>query len=172
MLGERLNRVRRMYGRAGLSGSLRLLVNGGPDPVIIEVAGDVEGPWSCWDGCRLDVDRHDVGDRGRCPRPGGQRGPGAHGVSRWLDSSMLTAAAVGTWPADHIVTAVRQRVIRERKGRRGHTIDPAWTNRRLLRAGNTLGLRAPARLRSTLEPTTPPTGSVPPGASRNSSARC
>ncbi len=46
---------------------------------------------------------------------------------------------------------MRQRVIREAKGRRGRSIDPAWTNRRLLlRAGNTLSPRALARLKATL----------------------
>ena len=53
--------------------------------------------------------------------------------------------------ANDMVTAVRQRVIREQKGRRGRGIDPAWTNRRLLlRAGNTLSPRALARLKATL----------------------
>jgi transposase len=42
-----------------------------------------------------------------------------------------------------MVTAVRQRVFREQKGRRGRTEDPAWVNRRLLlRAGDTLSPRA------------------------------
>jgi transposase len=42
-------------------------------------------------------------------------------------------------------------VIREAKGRRGRSIDPAWTNLRLLlRAGNTLSPRALARLKATL----------------------
>jgi transposase len=46
---------------------------------------------------------------------------------------------------------MRQRIVREAKGRRGRGIDPAWTNRRLLlRAGNTLGPRALARLQATL----------------------
>jgi transposase len=50
-----------------------------------------------------------------------------------------------------MVTAVRQRVIREQKGRRGRLADPAWVNRRLLlRAGNTLSDRALARLKATL----------------------
>jgi transposase len=53
--------------------------------------------------------------------------------------------------ANDMLTQVRQRVIREQKGRRGHGIDPAWTNRRLLlRAGNTLSPRALARLKATL----------------------
>jgi transposase len=53
--------------------------------------------------------------------------------------------------ANDTVTQVRQRVIRETKGRRGRLEDPAWVNRRLLlRAGNTLSLRALARLRATL----------------------
>jgi transposase len=53
--------------------------------------------------------------------------------------------------ANDMVTAVRQRVIRDRKGRRGRSVDPAWVNRRLLlRAGSTLGPRALARLKATL----------------------
>jgi transposase len=54
--------------------------------------------------------------------------------------------------ANDMVTAARQRVIREQKGRRGRLEDPAWVNRRLLlRAGNTLSSRALARLRATLQ---------------------
>ena len=50
-----------------------------------------------------------------------------------------------------MVTGVRQRVIREDKGRRGRSTDPAWVNRRLLlRAGNTLSPQALARLKATL----------------------
>jgi transposase len=53
--------------------------------------------------------------------------------------------------ANDTLTQVRQRIVREAKGRRGRGIDPAWTNRRLLlRAGNTLGPRALARLQATL----------------------
>jgi transposase len=53
--------------------------------------------------------------------------------------------------ANDTLTHVRQRVVRDRKGRRGRGVDPAWTNRRLLlRAGNTLGPRALARLKATL----------------------
>jgi transposase len=50
-----------------------------------------------------------------------------------------------------LLTQVRQRVVRDRKGRRGRGVDPAWTNRRLLlRAGNTLSSPALARLKTTL----------------------
>ena len=53
--------------------------------------------------------------------------------------------------ANDMLTAVRQRVVRDRKGRRGRGIDPAWTNRRLLlRAGDTLSPRALARLKAML----------------------
>jgi transposase len=53
--------------------------------------------------------------------------------------------------ANDMLTHVRQRVIREQKGRRGRGVDPAWVNRRLLlRAGDTLSDRALARLRATL----------------------
>ena len=69
----------------------------------------------------------------------------------------LPAAAVSVDPfhlvklANDMLTHVRQRVVREAKGRRGRGIDPAWTNRRLLlRAGNTLSPRALARLQATL----------------------
>jgi transposase len=69
----------------------------------------------------------------------------------------LPEAAVSVDPfhlvklANDVVTEVRQRVIREAKGRRGRSTDPAWTNRRLLlRAGNTLSPRALARLKATL----------------------
>jgi transposase len=69
----------------------------------------------------------------------------------------LPATAVSVDPfhlvklANDMVTHVRQRVVRDRKGRRGRGIDPAWTNRRLLlRAGDTLSPRALARLKATL----------------------
>jgi transposase len=69
----------------------------------------------------------------------------------------LPAAAVSVDPfhlvklANDMLTAVRQRVVRDRTGRRGCGIDPAWTNRRLLlRAGNTLSPPALARLKATL----------------------
>jgi transposase len=53
--------------------------------------------------------------------------------------------------ANDVVTEVRQRVIREQKGRRGRGVDPTWTHRRLLLcAGDTLSARALARLRATL----------------------
>ncbi|KGH44871.1 transposase [Modestobacter caceresii] len=53
--------------------------------------------------------------------------------------------------ANDTVTQVRQRVIRQGKGRRGRLEDPAWVNRRLLlRAGDTLRPRALARLKATL----------------------
>jgi transposase len=37
--------------------------------------------------------------------------------------------------ANNMVTAVRQRVVRDRTGRRGRGVDPAWVNRRLLLRG-------------------------------------
>jgi len=53
--------------------------------------------------------------------------------------------------ANDMLTQVRQRVIREHKGRRGRLADPAWVNRRLLlRAGNTLSPAALTRLKATL----------------------
>jgi transposase len=49
--------------------------------------------------------------------------------------------------ANTMLTEVRQRVQREQQGRRGMTVDPAWVNRRLLlRAGDTLSVKAHARL--------------------------
>ncbi len=69
----------------------------------------------------------------------------------------LPATAVSVDPfhlvklANDVVTEVRQRVMREQKGRRGRGVDPAWTHRRLLlRGGNTLSPRALARLKATL----------------------
>jgi transposase len=62
--------------------------------------------------------------------------------------------------ANDTLTAVRQRVTRDTKGRRGRGVDPAWTNRRLLlRAGNTLSLGGLARLRATLR-SDDPTGEI------------
>lgn len=53
--------------------------------------------------------------------------------------------------ANDAVTAVRQRLSRELKGRRGRGLDPAWANRRLLlRAGDTLSPQAVARLQRVL----------------------
>ncbi|MDQ3824715.1 MAG: transposase [Actinomycetota bacterium] len=67
----------------------------------------------------------------------------------------LPTAAVSVAPfhlvklANGMLPHVRQRVVRDRTGRRG--VDPAWTNRRLLlRAGNTLSAAAVARLKATL----------------------
>jgi len=49
--------------------------------------------------------------------------------------------------AGDMLTAVRQRVSRERKGRRGRAVDASWANRRLLlRAGDTLSPAARRRL--------------------------
>jgi len=62
--------------------------------------------------------------------------------------------------ANDMVTAVRQRVTRETKGRRGRLVDPAWVNRRLLlRVGDTLSPPALARLYATLR-TDDPTGEI------------
>lgn len=52
--------------------------------------------------------------------------------------------------AKDMVTTVRQRLIRQRLGRRGRKRDASWANRRLLlRAGNTLSPKALARLKQT-----------------------
>ena len=49
--------------------------------------------------------------------------------------------------ANQVLTEVRQRVAREQHGRRGRKVDPSWAHRRLLlRAGDTLGPKALARL--------------------------
>jgi transposase len=71
--------------------------------------------------------------------------------------AQLPHAAVGVDPfhlvklANDTLTAVRQRATREQHGRRGRSIEPAWTNRRLLlRAGNTLLAAGLARLKATL----------------------
>jgi transposase len=53
--------------------------------------------------------------------------------------------------ANDMVTEVRQRVARERHGRRGRNVDPAWAHRRmLLTAGDRLSARQLARLRRVL----------------------
>jgi transposase len=53
--------------------------------------------------------------------------------------------------ANDALTAVRQRVSREQKARRGRKIDASWANRRLLlRAGDTLSQSALRRLADTL----------------------
>lgn len=53
--------------------------------------------------------------------------------------------------ASDMLAQVRQRVIREQKGRPGRLVDPAWINRLLLlRAGNHLSPQALARLTATL----------------------
>jgi transposase len=77
------------------------------------------------------------------------------GVGTWLAArsaawrSAVEVVAIDL--ANDMLTQVRQRVVRDRKGRRDRGIDPAWTNRRLLlRAGNTLSPRALARLEATL----------------------
>ena len=53
--------------------------------------------------------------------------------------------------ANQVVTEVRQRAAREQHGHRGRATDAAWAHRRLLlRAGDTLGPKALARLKKTL----------------------
>jgi len=47
--------------------------------------------------------------------------------------------------ANDTVTAVRQRMVREHKGRRGRLVDPTWANRRLLLRGGELDPRCPPR---------------------------
>lgn len=65
----------------------------------------------------------------------------------------LPCAAVSVDPfhlvmlANAAMTAVRQRLVRDHKGRRGRLVDPAWANRRLLlRGANTLSPGGWARL--------------------------
>jgi transposase len=54
--------------------------------------------------------------------------------------------------ANDMVTEVRQRVARERHGRRGITADPVWAHRRmLLTAGDRLSARQLTRLREVLD---------------------
>jgi len=51
-----------------------------------------------------------------------------------------------------MLTDVRQRVQHEQQGRRGMKVDPAWAHRRLLlRAGNELGPKALARLKTVFD---------------------
>ena len=52
--------------------------------------------------------------------------------------------------ANDMVTAVRQRLSQQTKGRRGRTVDPSWSHRHLLlRAGDTLSVAGLARLKAT-----------------------
>jgi transposase len=72
----------------------------------------------------------------------------ASGVRDALPNARI---AVDRWHlvrlANDMVTEVRQRVARERHGRRGRTIDPAWAHRRmLLTAGNRLSRKQLHRL--------------------------
>jgi len=54
--------------------------------------------------------------------------------------------------ANKMLTDVRQRVQHEQQGRRGMKVDPAWAHRRLLlRAGNELGPKALARLKTVFD---------------------
>jgi len=62
--------------------------------------------------------------------------------------------------ANDMLTAVRQRLAREHKGRRGRLVDPAWANRRLLlRGADTLSTRGWARLERVFA-TDDPTGQL------------
>ena len=62
--------------------------------------------------------------------------------------------------ANDMLTAVRQRLAREHKGRRGRLVDPAWANRRLLlRGADTLSTRGWARLEQVFA-TDDPTGQL------------
>ena len=62
--------------------------------------------------------------------------------------------------ANQMVTDVRQRVSRDRHGRRGRKADPSWANRQLLlRAGDRFGDKARARL-DALFATDDPTGEI------------
>jgi transposase len=62
--------------------------------------------------------------------------------------------------ANKMLTDVRQRVQHEQQGRRGMRVDPAWAHRRLLlRAGNELGPKTLARLKTVFE-TDDPTNEI------------
>jgi transposase len=78
--------------------------------------------------------------------------PYASGVRAALPHARI---AVDHWHlvrlANEMVTEVRQRVARERHGRRGLKVDPVWAHRRmLLTAGDRLSRRQLARLREVL----------------------
>lgn len=75
--------------------------------------------------------------------------------------------------ANKMLTDVRQRVQHEQQGRRGMKVDPAWAHRRLLlRAGNDLGPKALARLKTVFE-TDDPTNEISAAwASRSSCVSC
>ena len=79
--------------------------------------------------------------------------PYASGVRAALPHARI---AVDHWHlvrlANDVVTEVRQRVARERHGRRGITADPVWAHRRmLLTAGDRLSARQLTRLREVLD---------------------
>ena len=79
--------------------------------------------------------------------------PYASGIRTALPHARI---AVDHWHlvrlANDMVTEVRQRVARERHGRRGIKADPAWAHRRmLLTAGNRLSRRQLTRLREVLD---------------------
>ena len=79
--------------------------------------------------------------------------PYASGIRTALPHARI---AVDHWHlvrlANDMVTEVRQRVARERHGRRGITADPVWAHRRmLLTAGNRLSRRQLTRLREVLD---------------------
>jgi transposase len=95
--------------------------------------------------------------------------PYASGVRAALPDARI---ALDKWHlvalANQMVTEVRQRVTRERLGRRGTTAEKMWTNRQLLLTGyEHLSTKQVAQLRATLAAETSPTRSAPRTPSKN-----
>ena len=78
--------------------------------------------------------------------------PYAAGIRRALPGAVLVLDHFHlVLLANQVVTEVRQRAARDQHGHRGRASDPAWAHRRLLlRAGDTLGAPALARLKKIL----------------------
>jgi transposase len=76
--------------------------------------------------------------------------PYASGIRRALPSARIVVDHFHVvMLANKMVTDVRQRVSRDRHGRRGRKADPSWANRQLLlRAGDRLGDKARAARRA------------------------
>ena len=91
--------------------------------------------------------------------------PYASGIRAALPHARI---AVDKWHlvalANTMVTEVRQRVTRERHGRRGTTKERVWVNRQLLTGYEHLSVKQRARFKAPWLPRTPPTRSAPPGA--------
>ena len=90
-----------------------------------------------------------------------QSAPYASGIRRALPQARIVLDHFHlVMLANKMLTDVRQRVQHEQQGRRGMKVDPAWAHRRLLlRAGNELGPKALARLKTVFD-TDDPTNEI------------